>query len=427
MLERDLQNYLFENPDILFPGLAIASKRREVLIGGLRIDLLFEIDGTHFIVELKRDTIKRADIGQIFEYYALMCQRHETATFRMILVAPSIPDYRKSALETFGIRCVEVKSWPQTVQDVAAAITQPERLPRTRPAKQTEAAVIPDSKRIRFEDLAPPVTQESMAPSHQILRDGLLDVERAYSAEYEIVPIQMVHPRHPDVLFFSATESTPNPVSIGVGAWWAYALGHSEEMQKNDVPNISVNALPWGLDFAVNAELRTSQKVMRDRIASQPERFNRVVAEHGALRFQAWLKIEFQPRIYHWIVLSREDAGSWRGSDIIERHRLLESAFLNVRDHWIAQVKVHRPELTSKQISHMESTNKNLNLALRLVDCVAKDDEIWRSLTNSRRSDSEIRTEDSSRWSISFNDHLSPRCFAATKSPTSQAWQDWLC
>jgi hypothetical protein len=39
-------------------------------------------------------------------------------------------------------------------------------------------------------------------------------------------------------------------------------------MPKHDVPNISVNALPWGLDFAVNAELHTSQQVMRDRIAS---------------------------------------------------------------------------------------------------------------------------------------------------------------
>jgi RecB family endonuclease NucS len=98
MLERDLQNYLFENPDILFPGLAIASKRREVFTGGLRIDLLFEIDGTHFIVELKRDTIKRADIGQLFEYYALMCQHHETATFRMTLVAPPYPTIGKAPL-----------------------------------------------------------------------------------------------------------------------------------------------------------------------------------------------------------------------------------------------------------------------------------------------------------------------------------------
>ena len=40
MLERDLQSYLFENPQILFPGMTITRKQREVFIGGLRIDLL---------------------------------------------------------------------------------------------------------------------------------------------------------------------------------------------------------------------------------------------------------------------------------------------------------------------------------------------------------------------------------------------------
>jgi hypothetical protein len=377
MFERDLQNYLFEYPEILFPGLVISSKRREVFIGGLRIDLLFEVDGIHFIVELKRDTIKRADIGQIFEYYGLMRQRHETSTFKMILVAPSIPDFRKSALETIGIRCVEVKAWPETVKDVAAAIFQPKQLSMPRPPTASVTAVLPDLKSLRFEDLAPPVTQESLVLSHQLLRDGLLDVEMAYSSEYEIVPIKMVNSRHPDVLVFYAKASEPNPVSMGVGAWWAYALGHSEEMPKNDLPNISVNALPWGLDLAVNAELRTSQKVMRDRIAAQPEQFDLKVAEHGGLQFQAWLKIEFQPRIYHWIVLSQEVAGSWRGKDITDCHSELESTFRKVKDHWIDQIKERRPELTPKQISHMESTNKNLNLALRLVDCISKSSPIW--------------------------------------------------
>jgi len=57
MLERDLQDYLFENPDILFPGEIISRKRGEVFIQGRRIDLLFEIDEVQFIVELKRETI----------------------------------------------------------------------------------------------------------------------------------------------------------------------------------------------------------------------------------------------------------------------------------------------------------------------------------------------------------------------------------
>jgi hypothetical protein len=107
MLERDLQDYLFENPDVLFPDQVIQRKRREVSVGGRRIDLLFEVDGVQYIIELKRDTIRREDIGQVFEYYGLMRQSNETAHFKMILVAPSIPEYRRIPLEEFGIRCVE--------------------------------------------------------------------------------------------------------------------------------------------------------------------------------------------------------------------------------------------------------------------------------------------------------------------------------
>lgn len=72
MLERDLHDYLFENPDVLFPNQVINRKRREVFIEGRRIDLLFEVDGVQYIIELKRDTIRREDVGQVFEYYGLM-------------------------------------------------------------------------------------------------------------------------------------------------------------------------------------------------------------------------------------------------------------------------------------------------------------------------------------------------------------------
>ena len=36
--------------------------------------------------------------------------------YKMILVAPSIPLYRRYALEGFGIRCVEVPGWPERGQ-----------------------------------------------------------------------------------------------------------------------------------------------------------------------------------------------------------------------------------------------------------------------------------------------------------------------
>jgi hypothetical protein len=78
MRERDLQAYHFENLDVPFPNQVINRKRREVFIEGRRIDLLFEVDGVQYIVELKRDTIRREDIGQLFEYYELMRRPNET-------------------------------------------------------------------------------------------------------------------------------------------------------------------------------------------------------------------------------------------------------------------------------------------------------------------------------------------------------------
>jgi RecB family endonuclease NucS len=43
MLERDLQDYLFSHPEVLFPGLQVTEKQREYSIDGKRIDLLFQI------------------------------------------------------------------------------------------------------------------------------------------------------------------------------------------------------------------------------------------------------------------------------------------------------------------------------------------------------------------------------------------------
>ena len=62
-----------------------------------------------------------------------------------------------------------------------------------------------------------PSIPKSLLLSHQLLRDGLLDVEKAFSADYEIVPVKMTNPRHPDVLCFSATDSIARRSFRGCG------------------------------------------------------------------------------------------------------------------------------------------------------------------------------------------------------------------
>ena len=373
MSERDLQNYLFENPDVLFPQQYVNSKRREVFIEGRRIDLLFEVDGVQYIVELKKDTIKRETVGQIFEYYALMRMSSITANFKMILVAPSIPAYRRLPLEEFGIRCVEIEHPPLTEArsfELKKIVSQ---------AKRQEQKVYVDvdtvaPHQIRFEELVPPASASSMRLSHVLLRDGLLDIERAYS-EYEVLPVKMKSSYSPDVFCFPAgTESDPR--FIHGGAWWAYSFGHSETMPKNDVPNISVSAQPWGLDFAINAELQTSQNVMRSNIGRSRSEFDKLL-KPSHLQLQTWLKIEHQPRFYHWILLDKLQHGAWNGEKLLELYAGAEAAYQQLRSRWISWIEMKRPELSAGQLLHMKRTNRKVNLALRLAYSFEEHDAIW--------------------------------------------------
>jgi hypothetical protein len=185
----------------------------------------------------------------------------------------------------------------------------------------------------------------------------------------------MLAPNQFDVLCLPEADSLSRFFHGGV--WWAFSFGHSEEMPKNDVPNISVNALPWGLDFAINAELRTSQQVMRQRIESSPDGFDRLVLEHGGLELQAWLKFEHQPRFYHWILIEKRPQGTWRGRDLLDLYRRSEINFPELRAHWLGWIKDERAELSLGQTGHLERSNRKLNLALRLVRTFQKEDPLW--------------------------------------------------
>lgn len=175
------------------------------------------------------------------------------------------------------------------------------------------AAALSNVNQVRFEDLLHPATV-SLQISHLLRNDGIPFVEKTFS-EFEVVPVRMANSHNPGILRFP--EKDEGSRFIRGGAWWAYSFGHCDEMPKNDVPNISVCALPWGLDFAINAELRTSQEVMRQKIEGSPERFDRLVLEHGSLQLQAWLKLEHQPRFYHWILLRNSLAGTWQSHDLL--------------------------------------------------------------------------------------------------------------
>jgi hypothetical protein len=384
MLERDLQHYLFENPDVLFPAQTISRKQKEVFIEGRRIDLLFEVDGIQYIVELKRDTIKREHIGQIFEYYGLMRQSHETAKFRIILVAPSIPAYRRISLEEFGIRCVEVPRLPESINERSALVKEAVGHQK-RERAQSAFAIDPLSlSRLRFEDFLPPSTSTSLGFSRLMLEDGLPLVQKIFGA-YEVKPVKMV--RLPsNVLCIPEDDTHPDSRNCRVGVWWAFSFGHSEQLAKNDVPNISVNVLPWGLDFAINAEVQPSQKVMRQRIDRSPERFDQLDLEHGDLQLQAWLKLEHQSYSFHWIPLVRRPKGTWKSRDLLGFYSRSELDFARLRTEWIKWIENQSQELTPIQAGHLERRNRNLNLALRLVRSFEKEDALWNLAYDERKT-----------------------------------------
>lgn len=102
-------------------------------------------------------------------------------------------------------------------------------------------------------------------------------IRKSFDNEYEVMPIRIKRSysfdfdlEHDPDRMYGTGEFTRG------GAWWAYRFGFSEDMPKNDVPNVSVIANTTGLDVTINAELQPSQKVMIDRIQGNPSKFNKL-------------------------------------------------------------------------------------------------------------------------------------------------------
>ncbi len=378
MLEREIQDYLFQHPNTLFPGQVIQEKQREYSIQGKRIDLLFRVDDVRYIVELKRNTIERDHIGQIVEYYGLMREVLHSEQIRMILVAPKIPSFRKVYLEELGIRCVELTMPLEAPNASKQLMAESVSYRKSFDARQSLEHLFPEGSSITFSELSQPATPLALAMTHRVLRDSLESVRRTFQG-YETVPIRMIHSSSPDQIAWPAPMRLEKlPTFLRGGAWWAYAFGQSDTMPKNDVPNISVASMPGSLDLTVNSELQTSQRVLINQITKSPAEFDRLLQAHGGLDLQAWLKLEHQPRFYHWIPVCTAAAGTWDARHLLSNHKNLEAQFKELRGQWITWLKTHRPDLTSGQRSHMEKSNRSLNVALRLARPFRSSDPIWK-------------------------------------------------
>jgi hypothetical protein len=298
---------------------------------------------------------------------------HPAQAYRVILVAPNIPEYRRLALEEYGIRCVEVR--PQKEHEIEATVAAEGALIRSAVRKAPVVVIEAfGTDRLSFHLFLPPCNSDALRLSHRLLVDSLPDIEREFS-RFEIMPVSMRHANHQDMLCLR--DETGKIEYVRPGVWWAYAFGASEHMPKNDKPNISVNAYPWGLDLAVNAELKTSQRVVLDRVTNARSRFDELRVEHTALELQLWMKLEQQPRFYHWVPLERYLADKWDGARLLERTAALRQQYPVLRKQWLGEIFANQSSLTDRQRAHMERGNQELNLAIRFVQTFRPEDEMW--------------------------------------------------
>jgi len=207
-----------------------------------------------------------------------------------------------------------------------------------------------------------------MAFASRMLTESLEPIREAFD-EYDVIPFGITRVSSQDYdLEYDHSQNHGNGKFSRGGIWWAYRFGFSEEMPRNDVPNISIIANTTGLDIVLNAELQTSQKVMLDRIRANSPEFNRLLANHGGLRLKTYLKYEHQPRFYHWILADMKLPGEFNGEAILHIRQKHEKAFNEERKKWLEFIISENKELSELQIQQLEVRNKGLNLAIRLVE-----------------------------------------------------------
>lgn len=378
MKESDIQNYLYAHPEVLFPTGNITEKAKEYFIQGKRIDLLFAVDGVRHIVEIKNVPIQREHIGQVIEYYGLMKEYMRDAKLSMILVSSSIPSYRAVYLEELGIRCVEIPSVPETEDDIVRLSRDSITYDKKAKQKVEIKAALGNTVSITFEDIACPVNPRGIAFARRTLENSLIPIKEIYS-EYDIVPFGITRASSADFdLEFDQTSNYGTDDFKKGGIWFAYRFGFSEEMPKNDVPNISIISNSAGIDVVLNAELQTSQKILVDRIQANLSQFNNLLVNHGKLYLKTYLKYEHQPRFYHWILADMKAPGSFDGETIIQIRRNHEEKFNDERKHWLHKIAADNKDITKPQIIHLEKQNKRLNMAIRLVEPYKSDAPIWK-------------------------------------------------
>lgn len=73
----------------------------------------------------------------------------------------------------------------------------------------------------------------------------------------------------------------------------------------------------------------------------------------------------------------KQPPGSWGGRDLLDVYSKSGTNFLALRAQWLAWIKDQRAELSRGQTEQLESRNRKLNLAIRLVRSFRKENSVW--------------------------------------------------
>lgn len=117
VLERDLEEFLVNNLDLIEPGLKLyennGQQGRQYSIDGGRIDLLCEHrDGDVVVVELKACEAADAAVGQLLGYVGYVSTRMlwgRERTVRGVLVAPSFSERAIYAASLAGLKLLKCR------------------------------------------------------------------------------------------------------------------------------------------------------------------------------------------------------------------------------------------------------------------------------------------------------------------------------
>lgn len=105
--ERDLVNYLVDNPDIIEEGLTIASREKETLVGFIDIEAI-DKHGKTLIIEVKKQKATPKDGYQLLRYIETL-EKHQKVRYRGMLISAGTPKKVQEFLKQNNLEWLDVQ------------------------------------------------------------------------------------------------------------------------------------------------------------------------------------------------------------------------------------------------------------------------------------------------------------------------------